>query len=61
MVMGLFKKFLHSEDGFVAVEYAALIGAMAIVSTMAAGMLEGLIDRMVDNLDLRRSSLPITK
>lgn len=59
--MGLFKKFLRSEDGFVAVEYAALIGAMVIASTMAADMLDGLIDRLSDDLDLRRSTLPIIK
>lgn len=59
--MGLFKKFLRSEDGFVVVEYAALVGAMVIVSTMAANMLDGLIDRLSNDLDLRRSTLPIIK
>ena len=59
--MGLFKKFLRSEDGFVAVEYAALLGAMVIAGTMAADILDGLIERLSDDLDLRRSSLPIAK
>lgn len=59
--MGLFKRFLQSEDGFAAVEYAALVGAMAIISAMAVDAIDGAIDYIVDNLDVTRSTIPLTK
>ena len=34
--MGIVKAFLRSEDGFTAVEYAAIAGCMAMISVMIA-------------------------
>ncbi len=56
--MGLFKDFLRSEDGFVAAEYAALVGALAIVSAMAVDAVEGLFENILERLDLQRAALP---
>lgn len=60
--MDIIKKFLRSEEGFAAVEYAALAGALAVVSTMAVDALEtvlGAID--IDLLDPKKVAPPVTK
>jgi Flp pilus assembly pilin Flp len=59
--MGLFKRFLQSEDGFAAVEYAALVSALAIVSAMTVDAVDVAIDRLVEHLDVTKTTIPLTK
>ncbi|MHB2168118.1 Flp family type IVb pilin [Alsobacter sp. R-9] len=46
--MGIVKAFLRSEDGFTAVEYAAIAGCMAMISVMIAETLAQQLQPVID-------------